>query len=146
MKFRRINRTIRKCFLIENSYRDPAIFAIPSERKLGSRFSTLASARRAGIKGEARVVRGFRRVAFDAFVVDRVSLFLSLFDPLIKGQPLGAPTIFHGGWIDIVHRGGRSRKERELVRRTVLFFSILFYFSPSTLGMEKVNAQSRHRY
>lgn len=146
MKFRRINRTIRKCFLIENSYRDPAIFAIPSERKLGSRFSTLASARRAGIKGEARVVRGFRRVAFDAFVVDRVPLFLSLFDPLIKGQPLGAPTIFHGGWIDIVHRGGRSRKERELVRRTVLFFSILFYFSPSTLGMEKVNAQSRHRY
>lgn len=131
MKFRRINRTIRKCFLIENSYRDPAIFAIPSERKLGSRFSTLASARRAGIKGEARVVRGFRRVAFDAFVVDRVPLFLSLFDPLIKGQPLGAPTIFHGGWIDIVHRGGRSRKERELVRRTVLFFSILFYFSPS---------------
>lgn len=146
MKFRRINRTIRKCFLIENSYRDPAIFAIPSERKLGSRFSTLASARRAGIKGEARVVRGFRRVAFDVFVVDRVPLFLSLFDPLIKGQPLGAPTIFHGGWIDIVHRGGRSRKERELVRRTVLFFSILFYFSPSTLGMEKVNAQSRHRY
>ena len=129
MKFRRINRTIRKCFLIENSYRDPAIFAIPSERKLGSRFSTLAFARRAGIKGEARVVRGFRRVAFDAFVVDRVPLFLSLFDPLIKGQPLGAPTIFHGGWIDIVHRGGRSRKERELVRRTVLFFSILFYFS-----------------
>lgn len=127
MKFRRINRTIRKCFLIENSYRDPAIFAIPSERKLGSRFSTLASARRAGIKGEARVVRGFRRVAFDAFVVDRVPLFLSLFDPLIKGQPLGAPTIFHGGWIDIVHRGGRSRKERELV----LFFFILFYFSPS---------------
>lgn len=146
MKFRRINRTIRKCFLIENSYRDPAIFAIPSERKLGSRFSTLVSARRAGIKGEARVVRGFRRVAFDAFGVDRVPLFLSLFDPLIKGQPLGAPTIFHGGWIDIVHRGGRSRKERELVRRTVLFFSILFYFSPSTLGMEKVNAQSRHRY
>lgn len=146
MKFRRINRTIRKCFLIENSYRDPAIFAIPSERKLGSRFSTLASARRAGIKGEARVVRGFCRVAFDAFGVDRVPLFLSLFNPLIKGQPLGAPTIFHGGWIDIVHRGGRSRKERELVRRTVLFFSILFYFSPSTLGMEKVNAQSRHRY
>ena len=145
MKFRRINRTIRKCFLIENSYRDPAIFAIPSERKLGSRFSTLAFARRAGIKGEARVVRGFRRVAFDAFVVDRVPLFLSLFDPLIKGQPLGAPTIFHGGWIDIVHRGGRSRKERELVRRTVLFFLFYFIF-PSTLGMEKVNAQSRHRY
>lgn len=144
MKFRRINRTIRKCFLIENSYRDPAIFAIPSERKLGSRFSTLASARRAGIKGEARVVRGFRRVAFDAFVVDRVPLFLSLFDPLIKGQPLGAPTIFHGGWIDIVHRGGRSRKERELVRRTVLFFFYFILFFP--LGMEKVNAQSRHRY
>lgn len=130
MKFRRINRTIRKCFLIENSYRDPAIFAIPSERKLGSRFSTLASARRAGIKGEARVVRGFRRVAFDAFVVDRVPLFLSLFDPLIKGQPLGAPTIFHGGWIDIVHRGGRSRKERELVRRTVLFFFYFILFFP----------------
>lgn len=130
MKFRRINRTIRKCFLIENSYRDPAIFAIPSERKLGSRFSTLASARRAGIKGEARVVRGFRRVAFDAFVVDRVLLFLSLFDPLIKGQPLGAPTIFHGGWIDIVHRGGRSRKERELVRRTVLFFFYFILFFP----------------
>lgn len=144
MKFRRINRTIRKCFLIENSYRDPAIFAIPSERKLGSRFSTLASARRAGIKGEARVVRGFRRVAFDVFVVDRVPLFLSLFDPLIKGQPLGAPTIFHGGWIDIVHRGGRSRKERELVRRTVLFFFYFILFFP--LGMEKVNAQSRHRY
>lgn len=144
MKFRRINRTIRKCFLIENSYRDPAIFAIPSERKLGSRFSTLASARRAGIKGEARVVRGFRRVAFDAFVVDRVPLFLSLFDPLIKGQPLGAPTIFHGGWIDIVHRGGRSRKERELVRCTVLFFFYFILFFP--LGMEKVNAQSRHRY
>lgn len=144
MKFRRINRTIRKCFLIENSYRDPAIFAIPSERKLGSRFSTLASARRAGIKGEARVVRGFRRVAFDAFVVDRVPLFLSLFDPLIKGQPLGAPTIFHGGWIDIVHRGGRSRKERELIRRTVLFFFYFILFFP--LGMEKVNAQSRHRY
>lgn len=94
MKFRRINRTIRKCFLIENSYRDPAIFAIPSERKLGSRFSTLASARRAGIKGEARVVRGFRRVAFDAFGVDRVPLFLSLFDPLIKGQPLGLLQLF----------------------------------------------------
>lgn len=130
MKFRRINRTIRKCFLIENSYRDPAIFAIPSERKLGSRFSTLASARRAGIKGEARVVRGFRRVAFNAFVVDRVPLFLSLFDPLIKGQPLQGSSNYFPRWMDRYRSSRRSIEERERVgsmHGSFFFYFILFF-------------------
>lgn len=149
MKFRRINvpsPVIERSQSVSSPPRELAYrnFRHSIIKEISPPFS--ASAWKAGIKGDDEAISvkssaGF--VAFDAFVVDRVHILLFL-STLWWRVSLFEASNYFPRWIDSWSR----KRENERVGST-LFFSFFFFFhlfSLATLGMEKVNAQSRHRY